>query len=686
MRVRKLVKGALAVFLLFVAALMLVLVLFDWNLLRPTLNERVSAALNRPFAIEGNLSVVWRREPDEGGWRAWLPWPHFSAEQLVLGNPDWAEGDTFVSLDRVRFRLAPLPLLWKTVRIPRIELGAPYANLQRLADGRANWTFDLGAEKAENPDEPSPWTLDIGTIGFDQGVVSVDDQVSRTRLEVQVDPLGRPIPFSQIVGEASAKRLAEEHAAAQDYAFAWLAKGRFQGQSVNGRGKVGGLLALQDARLPFPLQADVRIGNTRIQVAGSLTDPKSLGALDLRLRLAGASLSQLYPLTGVALPDTPAYATDGRLRADLRDAGGASFRYEGFNGRIGASDIHGDLTFVARQPRPKLSGQVTSNQLLFADLAPLIGADSNAEKQERGATANQPANKVLPVEAFRTERWRTMDADVRFTGKRIVHSEKLPISDLDTHLVLNDGLLSLEPLRFGMAGGTLDTQIRLNGAVTPLQGQVRLSARGLKLKQLFPTFAPMQTSFGALNGDAALNGTGNSVAALLGGANGDLKMLINDGAVSRDLLEIAGLNVGNYLVGKLFGDKEVTIHCAAADLGIKQGLMSTRLFVVDTENAVIRVDGSANFASERLNFDITPATKGLRIFSLRSPLYVRGTFKDPDAGVRATPLALRGAGLVALGVAVAPAAGLLALVAPSEGDETSQCAPLLRQMQKSGKG
>lgn len=686
MRVRKLVKGALAVFLLFVAALMLVLVLFDWNLLRPTLNERVSAALNRPFAIEGNLSVVWRREPDEGGWRAWLPWPHFSAEQLVLGNPDWAEGDTFVSLDRVRFRLAPLPLLWKTVRIPRIELGAPYANLQRLADGRANWTFDLGAEKAENPDEPSPWTLDIGTIGFDQGVVSVDDQVSRTRLEVQVDPLGRPIPFSQIVGEASAKRLAEEHAAAQDYAFAWLAKGRFQGQSVNGRGKVGGLLALQDARLPFPLQADVRIGNTRIQVAGSLTDPKSLGALDLRLRLAGASLSQLYPLTGVALPDTPAYATDGRLRADLRDAGGASFRYEGFNGRIGASDIHGDLTFVARQPRPKLSGQVTSNQLLFADLAPLIGADSNAEKQERGATANQPANKVLPVEAFRTERWRTMDADVRFTGKRIVHSEKLPISDLDTHLVLNDGLLSLEPLRFGMAGGTLDTQIRLNGAVTPLQGQVRLSARGLKLKQLFPTFAPMQTSFGALNGDAALSGTGNSVAALLGGANGDLKMLINDGAVSRDLLEIAGLNVGNYLVGKLFGDKEVTIHCAAADLGIKQGLMSTRLFVVDTENAVIRVDGSANFASERLNFDITPATKGLRIFSLRSPLYVRGTFKEPDAGVRATPLALRGAGLVALGVAVAPAAGLLALVAPSEGDETSQCAPLLRQMQKSGKG
>ena len=36
-------------------------------------------------------------------------------------------------------------------------------------------------------------------------------------------------------------------------------------------------------------------------------------------------------------------------------------------------------------------------------------------------------------------------------------------------------------------------------------------------------------------------------------------MLINDGAISKGLTEIAGLNVGNYLVTKLFGDDEVKI-------------------------------------------------------------------------------------------------------------------------------
>jgi len=674
--------GALfAVFLLLVAALMLFLVLFDWNRARPLINEQVSAALNRPFAIEGDLRVVWQREPGQQGLSAWMPWPHFSAERLRLGNPDWAQGDTFVSLDRVRLRLSPLPLLWKTVSIPSIELGAPNADLQRLADGRANWVFDLGSEQADDSEQPSPWTLDIGTIAFDQGQVKLDDKVSNTALEAVIQPLGEPIPFAEIVGRSAAERLAESDASAQDYAFAWQTKGSFRGQPLTGSGKVGGLLALHDASQPFPLQADVRIGATRIQVAGSLTDPQNLGALDLRLQLAGVSLGHLYPLTGVTLPDTPPYSTDGRLQADLRDADGATFRYLGFNGRIGDSDIHGDLTFVARQPRPKLSGRLTSNQLLFGDLAPLIGADSSADKRERGERDTQPANKALPISEFRTDRWRAMDADVRFVGKRIVHSEQLPISDLDTHVVLNDGMLSLEPLRFGMAGGVLDAQIRLNGANTPLQGQMRLRARDLKLKQLFPTFAPMQTSFGELNGDARLSGRGNSVAALLGSADGELKMLINDGAVSRGLMEIAGLNVGNYLVGRLFGDEEVKIHCAAADLGIEKGLMSTRLFVIDTDNAVIKVDGSANFASEQLDFTVTPATKGFRIFSLRSPLYVRGTFKEPAPGVQATPLALRGAGLVALGVAVAPAAGLLALVAPSAGDEPSQCEPLLQKIQ-----
>ncbi|SHM66537.1 AsmA family protein [Phytopseudomonas punonensis] len=679
-RLRKILAWCFASLLLLIAALMLFLVLFDWNLLKPTINARVSEALNRPFAIEGNLAVTWQREPGEPGVRAWVPWLHVSAEQLRLGNPEWAKGEHFISLERVEASLSPLPLLWKTVSIPRIYLTGADAALERLADGRANWTFDLGAQEQPEQEEASPWGMDIGTIGFDKAQVSVNDLVSQASVNLQVEPLGEPIAFAEIAGKP-ASQADGDTAQPQDYAFAWQAKGRYKNQALSGTGRIGGLLALQDAGLPFPVQADVRAGTTRVQVAGTLTDPKNLGALDLRLRLSGASLGNLYPLTGVTLPDTPAYSTDGQLVAQLQDPDGPLFRYEKFNGRIGDSDIHGDLTFVAREPRPKLSGTLVSNQLRFADLAPLIGADSNAEKKQRGAASVQPADKVLPVEAFKTERWRDMDADVSFTGKRIVHSEQLPFTDLFTHVVLNDGKLGLEPLRFGVAGGRLDSTFYLDGSATPLRANAQLSARNFRLRQLFPNVEVMQSSLGALNGDAALSGTGNSVAALLGGANGHVKLLINDGRVSRNLMEIAGLNVGNYLVGRLFGDNDVEINCAAANLAIKQGVMKPQLMVIDTENALIGVDGTVNFGTEQLDLTITPESKGLRIFSLRSPLYVRGTFKNPNPGVKAGPLVLRGAGMLALGALVAPAAGLVALVAPS-GDQPNECEPLLQQLRQ----
>jgi uncharacterized protein involved in outer membrane biogenesis len=400
-------------------------------------------------------------------------------------------------------------------------------------------------------------------------------------------------------------------------------------------------------------------------------------------------MSDLYPLTGVALPDTPPYTTQGRLLANLRNQAGPVFEYRGFSGKVGGSDVAGTLRYAMREPRPRLTGALRSQQLRMVDLGPLIGVDP-AAKKEKGAPADgdrpqAPARngKVLPTQAFRTDRWATMDADVRFSGKRIIHGSRLPLSDLDAHVVLDAGRLVLDPLRFGMSGGTIASTIRLDGSAEPMRGRVQARVRGLRLRQLFPDVEAMQRALGQLNGDVTIAGRGNSVAALLGSGSGDVHLLVNDGLVSRGLMEIAGLNVGNYVVSKLFGDDEVKINCAAADLGMKNGLMQTRAFVIDTENAVIDVKGAVNFKDETLDMDITPDSKGLRIFSLRSPLYVRGTFADPKAGVHAGPLVARGAGMVALGALLTPAAGLLALIVPSGGGEPeNQCAALLKKPAK----
>ncbi|MEL7697703.1 MULTISPECIES: AsmA family protein [Pantoea] len=682
-RTGKIVSWVAGILLLLIVIIIVVIATFDWNRLKPTINKKVTTELNRPFAIRGDLGVDWARNPQEQGWRRWVPWPQVHAEDIMLGNPPDIPDLTMVHLQRIDATLAPLALLHKELFIPWIKLQRPDARLVQTADKKNNWTFNLASSDSNDQQAaPSAWSFRLDNILFDQGQIRYRDAINHADVTVQVNPLGKPVPYGQIAGGD------DKQQGAGDFVFGWQARGTYNDEKLNGEGKIGGMLSLRSQTTPFPVQADIRNGTTRVQVTGGVKDPMNLGGLDVRLRFSGDTLANLYGLTGVLLPDTPPYETDGHLIAKFSDDKGAIYHYQKFNGHIGDSDIHGSLTYSQGKPRPRLSGELTSDQLRMADLGPLIGVDSGKgsdktaqAKSRRGEKSSQPADRVLPHDRFDTKNWDVMDADVKFSGKRIEHSNSLPLSDLYTHLQLKDGDLLLDPLRFGMAGGTLNSTIRLEGDRTPMRGRADIHARKLRLRQLFPNVQAMQNSLGQLNGDASFTGTGNSVAELLATSNGQLKLLMNDGVISRSLMEIAGLNVGNYVVGKLFGDDQVRINCAATDIKLQNGLATPNLFVFDTENAVINVTGNANFATERMDLSVNPESKGVRIITLRSPLYVRGTFKNPDAGVKAGPLLARGAAAVALGTVVGPAAALLALISPSDNDD-NQCSTVLQQMKQ----
>ncbi|AQQ26419.1 AsmA family protein [Burkholderia cenocepacia] len=720
---------------------------FDWNRAKPWVNEQVSTALGRPFAINGDLKVGWRRPDGETGWRAWVPWPSFSATQLEIGNPDWAQAPKFVTLDAARFDLALLPLLAHEIVIPSIDVVNPAVDLERRADGSNTWTFQF-----KQSSQPSRWKVRLDSFGFAKGTVTYRDAITKADLTVAIDTLGQPIPLGDVLKEqeqtsraASAQRVGK-HGAAQlgaqadaqaasgasgasaaaasgasaasgvasaasassgssassapsasaaaaasgasgaaapakpsgpTYAFGLKVDGRYKNVPISGTGKVGGVLAIQDTSQPFPLQADVKAGDTRLAIVGTLTDPRHLAALDLRLWLQGTSMSHLYQLTGITLPDTPPYATEGRLIGNFKP-NASTFRYENFNGRVGGSDLGGTLTWAQREPRPKLSGELVSNLLQFSDLAPVIGADSAASKKKRGDTTRQPPDRVLPVAAFRTERWSAIDADVKFTGRKLIKSADLPITNLYTHILMQDGVLTLEPLQFGVAGGTLATNAHLDGSRTPLKGRFTLAARHLKLKQLFPTQKVMQSAFGEINGDASLSATGNSPAALAATSTGEVKALITNGRISRLLMEAAGLNVANVVYEKLFGNRDVNINCAAIDFVATDGMLDPKVFALDTDDALINVDGPINLRDESLDLKIHPHTKGFRIFSLRSPLYAKGTFKNPKVGVDAGALALRAGAMVGLGL-INPFAALIPLIAPSNNRDVP-CSELFGQM------
>ncbi len=651
-RTAKIVLGVVALLVAIPAIALAILLTYDGNKARPWLNAKTSEAIGRPFAIVGDLSLTWEKaalaERDRS-WHDWIPWPHLVARDAHVGNPSGMTGD-MASVGEFSFSLNPLALLDKRINIPTLQFKQPNIELIRSADGKNNWTF-------EQKDKPSPWKMDIERIVFTKGVVHYKDAIEKVDITADVD----------VLEDTSA------------YGVGWKARGTFNGAPVTGTGKAGAVLSLKEQKTPFPLQADMRIGALRVAIEGTLTKPTKLAALDLRLKLAGPSMARLYAISGLVLPETPAFRTEGRLIALLDDKS-SRWNYDKFSGKVGSSDINGTLEFQTGKPRGKLSGKVVSKLLQFSDLGPLIGADSNASKTARGVAPVQPTGKVLPVEQFRTERWTAIDADVHYSAQRIIRDKQLPISKLSTHLILKDGVVNLAPLTFDMAGGTLNSTIKLDGSgregKNAIRATAKISARHIRIKELFPTLPDMQATVGQINGDAQLSAVGNSVASLLAGSNGEVKTMINQGEVSKLLLEKMGLNIGSIILTQLFGDKQVKLNCMASDFAVTRGLMQTRVFIVDTEEAIINASGTINLATERMDLTLKPETKGLRIFSLRAPLHVRGQFNKPDVSVDKGVLAMKAGGAIALGLA-APLAALIPLINAGPGGD-SQCAQLLQ--------
>lgn len=637
------------------ALLVVVVAIFDWNRLRPWVAGKASAALQRPVSIDGDLDVDWQ-------WRdGILPWPRITARKLVAGNPEGYAGEheQMASIDYLALSINPVPLFARHVEIPRLEIGDSRVVLERNAQGDNNWVYE---RKRAREERDSGWTVDLQSVAL-------------RRVEVQLTDQARKLDMLTRFNSLDTRQ--------QGYGMDWESSGTFNDAGVAGKGKMGSLLSLREGSEPFPMQGEVSFGETRIAVEGSMSVPRGVASIDVRLKLAGSSLSDLNALFGLALPATPAFSTEGRLIGML-EGPEDTWRYEDFKGVVGESDLRGTAEYQLREPRPKLSGSLASDQLRLRDLGPLIGvetadaaearkkkpekAEDEAAKKER----KQPAGKVLPVAHIGSETWDLMDADVRFKGRRIVREKDLPLDNIEANIRLQDQVLSLEPLNFGVAGGVLSNTIHIDGRGERLQADMVTAARGLQLKQLFPGAESMDASFGKLHGDARLKGSGDSIASLLGSADGELTLALSRGTISRFLMEAAGLNVANVIFVKLFGDEQIMLECLVADFAVKDGLMTTRAFILETEDAVVTMEGTVSLKKESIDLDIRPQNKTLRIFTLRSPLYARGTFKNPDVGVQAGPVAARAGAAVALGVLAAPLAALVPLLNVGT-DEDSPC-------------
>lgn len=627
-----------------IVVLVLVAIFFPWDVLRGPVNRYVSEKTGRKFEITRRLDVGLG-----------LRGATVKLDGIEFANPEWARDPYLVRAERAEIDIRYWPLLGGKVVIPRLALTSPTVGLQMEADGRRTWA--LGKDTSDKGTVP-----EIGLIEVDGGRIDFLAKQLGVDLHAQID-------FDTRLGEMP---------------LSYKIKGTYQSQPLVAEGRTGNALKLTSTgQPPFPIEIDASAGQTKLKASGTVASLDGLDGIDAKVDVQGQNLGALFPLLGIALPDTSPYAISAQVKKQ-----GTLWKATGLKGKLGLSDIGGEMAFEQGQKVPQLSGQLRSSVMDMDDLGPLIGLPPTERSAKAVEGVKAPVtvseakrakktggDKVFPTATLDFARLKAMNADVTYAADRIRNVRDIPLDKGSVHVLLKDGVLTLDPLDLGVAGGKLAGAIRIDSTQNPADIRASLEMRKLQLNRMIPKVETLKTSFSNLDGRINLSGRGNSVAAWLGSASGDVAALTGRGQFSNLLLEFMGLDGGEVIKFLLRGDHDVTLRCAALAFDVDKGMMNGREIVFDTSDTVFNATGKVDLATETMNFVISPQPKDMSILSLRTPLVIGGSFNSPSVGVKAAPLAARGLAALALG-AINPLLALAATIETGPGKD-ADCAEVL---------
>lgn len=643
-----------------IAVALLVGEVSGWPFLRQPVARELARQTGAPVTIAEpfRLQLIWN--------------PKLETSRLVIGASEPFAPTQLLAATQVLLRWSWLDV-WRWHRgaglaLRELRTDTLEAHLQRLADGRANWSH--GGSGSE------PWPR-IGTLAVGDGRVDIDDAVDGTALHVRVRS-------SEADAEAAAPR-AHRHRA--------TATGRLAKLPVDLRVDSGGLLPLLGTEGDgnhdgVPLRIEGTVGRARIAFDGSASALLGAARLDGDVKLHAQSMAPVGDLLGLTLPSTPPFDLSGHLRH-----AGAVWQLDVTHATVGHSKLGGSFSYDADAKPPMLSGRLTGSRLRFADLGPAVGASAPAAAAE--------PRRVLPQRRFDLPSLSAMNADLQVSIDELdfgVDSLR-PLQAVRTHLVLTDGVLRLQDLQAAVAGGTVHGHTGFDGTDKTGQWTAKLDFAGLQVSKWIEALrkqppAPQTTAAatparpaasapagsattylgGEMSGMLDVRGSGRSTAEILASLDGEVQIRLRHGRVSHLVTELAGLDVAQALGVALKGDDALKIDCARIDATVRNGVVKPRVAVLDNKDSTLRIQGQVDLRDETLDLRGVAHPKDVSPLSLRAPVLVKGTLSDPRVEIDGKPLALRVLAAVALGVLATPVAALLPLVDTGAPEQGAPCA------------
>lgn len=621
MRLATILKLLVVLVVAVVVGGVVVLMTMDFNQYKGLIAEKVKEATGRDLAIEGDIKLTLVSLS-----------PALAVNGVKFQNAPWGSKPSMATVERFEAQVALIPLLSKQVVVDHVILKNADFLIERDKQGRVNYDF----ETAEDPGKAELAKPETGSSGSEAGALQLP-VVHKVRIEDATLTYADATSGQRVV--LALKKVAIEGQGPES-PVELTVDGTYNDARFKADGELGPPNALTDPGKSWPVKLNAEAGGARIKVEGAIQDVTAVAGLHLTVSAEGKSMAGLSEFTGSPVPPLGPYSVVTSVRGDLA----RTIRLEEIAAKVGKSDLGGKLAVQLASGRPVVTGAFKSSLIDLADFTGMPGGGADTKSGAGGAAgggdapAGKPAlaspdDRIFPADRLPVEALKAADADIALDAKRVL-LKGAAMENVKLGLGLQAGRLKLDPLKAELSKGTVDGRVQFDGATQTPALDASLKAAKIDLGKLLTDMEITDLLEGAANADVAVKGHGKSVRELMGGLNGDVKLVLGEGRVKTNALD-AFIGGPTQIVGRLVSGekKEYTVlNCVVSQTEIRNGLASLKVAAIDTEYARITGKGSVNLGTEQIDIAVVPEPKSATL-NLAVGVKVGGTLADPHYGI-----------------------------------------------------
>jgi len=410
-----------------------------------------------------------------------------------------------------------------------------------------------------------------------------------------------------------------------------------------------------------------------ILLKGTIRDLSAVQGMKLEFSAMGNDMSNFKKLGGPEVPFEGAFNVSGQFTNPAPKV----YEIRPFNAVWGDNNQKGWLALDLSANRSRIRGELSSDKL---DLRPLLAQDKETSiekaqsskpvpQKEKKSKAKTPPSKsgvqkakVFSVDPLPLEGLQAIDIDLKIRDKQILFPA-VALDDVDLAILLKGGNLELKPFKFKIGGGDANIRFTLRSQEKPAALAANLDIDQLEIGPMLDKLGYQRSVEGNLDTALNLSGSGDSVAALMAGLNGNIRIAMSNGRAASEYLELLEKYLGSGILRMLnpFQEKReyTPINCFVNQIEIKDGLADVKI-LLDTDRTSILGAGDVNLKSESLDLGIKPTPKkgagpadvSFSFKKLSQPFRLGGTLANPHLAIdpgRTAFVIGKMAGAVALG-------------------------------------